>query len=61
MFKPTILMDYICEKFIVKYVILFGLFALAVPVAASEVIVLDFELNDLTNLPYAPQELARIN
>lgn len=47
----------------VKALFLLGLLGLALPAAASEakVMVLDFQLHDLTNLPNAPEELARIS
>jgi hypothetical protein len=48
----------------VKLLFLCGLIVIGMPAAfadpAAKVMVLDFQLNDLTDLPNAPQELARI-
>lgn len=51
------------KNLLVKALFLLGLVGLAMPVAATEakVMALDFQLNDLTDLPNAPEELARIS
>lgn len=52
------------KSLILKVIFLFSLIALITPVAfagsGAKVMVLDFQLNDLTDLPNAPEELARI-
>ena len=52
------------KNFILKLFFMLSLIALTIPVSFAEqnakVMVLDFQLNDLTDLPNAPEELARI-
>ena len=52
------------RNLILKVIFFFSLIALIAPVAfagpSAKVMVLDFQLNDLTDLPNAPEELARI-
>lgn len=51
------------KNLIVKSILLIGMLGLALPAMATEakVMALDFQLNDLTDLPNAPEELARIS
>ena len=53
------------RNFILKAVFLLSLIALITPSAfaeaGSKVMALDFQLNDLTDLPNAPEELERID
>jgi hypothetical protein len=51
------------KNLILKAILSITLLGLAAPTMATEykVMVLDFQLNDLTNLPNAPEELARIS
>ena len=52
------------KKLILEFIFTLSLIALIAPTAFAEpyakVMVLDFQLNDLTDLPNAPEELARI-
>jgi Protein of unknown function (DUF2380) len=53
------------KKFVLKISLLLGLIAIFTPIAFAEplakVMVLDFPLHDLTDLPNPPEELARIS
>ncbi|MDP1659990.1 MAG: DUF2380 domain-containing protein [Methylotenera sp.] len=52
------------RNLILKVIFFLSLIALTIPVAfagaSAKVMVMDFQLNDLTDLPNAPEELARI-
>ena len=62
--KLTQKVEALMRNLILKTVFLFSLLALIMPSAfagaGSKVMALDFQLNDLTDLPNAPEELARI-